>query len=416
MRVLVLSKTGDGLGIAHRIALEGHEVDVWIQDPRYKRAGVGLVGRPPSWRPLVAKADLVICDTVGFGHYEATLRRIGKQPLACNLVVEQAELNRAKGMELFEKVGIPTPPTRSFSSPRDATSAWSDKGVVVKPSGNISTAKTTVARDRASFLWALESLPPNTPVIVQELVEGIEVSTEGWWNGRSWIRPWNHTFEEKRFLNGGIGPNTGCMGNVVVVAKTKDRLVQETVGRLEPFLKRTSYRGPVDVNAIVNKDKVWALEITARFGYDAIEALAEGLDEPLTDVLFETAMGVKKEMRIDSRPMIAVRVSVPPYPHADPKEEDAGRPLLGVNKFTLKHIFLTDVYLEGGQYKWAAGDGVVYKATAIGEDFREARRRVYRTISNVTIQDMQYRTDIGKRVDPEMGKEFDTLREWGWLN
>lgn len=411
----MLSKDGDGLGVAQRIAQEGHEIDVWVADPKLRLAGRGIVGRPAAWRPHVAKADLVLCDMVGFGHLEKTLRKMGKNPLSCDLVVEQAELDRAKGLELMQKSGINTPESKAFRSPAAARSAWRDGGVVVKPSGNVATAKTTVARDKATFLHALSQMPAGTSFIVQAFAEGIEVSTEGWWNGRSWIRPFNHTFEEKRFMNGGIGPNTGCMGNVVVVAKTRDKLVQATIQKLEPFLKQTSYRGPVDVNAMVTKGKALALEITARMGYDAIEALTEGLKEPLTDLLFETAMGVKREMSVESIPMIAVRVSVPPWPHAAPRESDKGRPLLGLNKGNLKHIFLTDIYKDGQEYKWAAGDGVVYKATAGGVDFREARRRVYRTISNVQILDSQYRTDIGKRADPDQGAQFNQLREWGWL-
>ncbi|KKK71672.1 hypothetical protein LCGC14_2911580, partial [marine sediment metagenome] len=245
-----------------------------------------------------------------------------------------------------------------------------------------------------------------------------EVSTEGWWNGRGWIKPFNHTFEEKRFLDGNLGPNTGSMGSVVTVARSPDRLVRGTVKRLESFLKQTAYRGPVDINCIVTKDSLYALELTARLGYDAIEALAEGLLEPLADVLFETAAGVKKEMDIESLPMSAVRVSVPPWPHAAPSASEIGRPLVGLNRGNLKHVYLTDVFKDGDDYKFAGGDGVVYKATANGRSFRESRRRVYRTIGNIGLLDAQYRTDIGERVDPDLphgSKDWARLKDWGWI-
>ncbi|KKM60741.1 hypothetical protein LCGC14_1538710, partial [marine sediment metagenome] len=43
MKILILSKQGDGLGIAQRMQDEGHNVDIWIQDPRYKLSGKGIV-------------------------------------------------------------------------------------------------------------------------------------------------------------------------------------------------------------------------------------------------------------------------------------------------------------------------------------------------------------------------------------
>ena len=73
------------------------------------------------------------------------------------------------------------------------------------------------------------------------------------------------------------------MGNVVIPTHG-NKLTDATIIKLAPFLKRISYRGPVDINTIVDEHRVYALEITARLGYDAIEALMEGLKEPVTDL------------------------------------------------------------------------------------------------------------------------------------
>lgn len=414
VRILMLSQSGDGLGLAHRLVSEGHKVDVFIRESQYKKAGIGIVDRIPSWRPHLAKADLVVVDMVGFGNYEETIRKAKKPLIGCSPLMDIAELDRQRGISLFNKFGIDIPETFSFKSPkqaRDILKLWKSPGYVIKPSGNISTAKTCVARSPDIYEHALGLLEDEQHLIVQRIVEGVEVSTEGWWNGRSWVFPFNHTFEEKRLMNEGLGPNTGCMGNVVVAARKVNKLAGATVLKLEPFLKQTTYRGPIDVNAIVTADKVYALEITARFGYDALEALMEGLQEPVTDLIFETAIGVKKEMRITSGYMIAVRLSVPPWPHDEPALEDAGQPLLGLNEHNLKHVYLTDVYKEGEKYFYAAGDGAVLKATADGVSVREARRRVYRTLAGLEISGKQYRTDIGQRVEGDMEK----LKAWGWL-
>jgi len=361
MKILILSIDGDGLGIAFKLAEEKNEVKMYIKEAQYKQAGVGIIDRISSWRPHVVWADLVICDMVGFGKYEQTLRQMGKVVFSCS---------------------------------------------------NLSTAKTYVCKDKDIYKWALTTLPKDTDLIVQKIVTGVEVSTEGWFNGRDWISPFNHTFEEKRFLEGDKGSNTGCMGNIVVTT-TGDKLTAATVVKFAPFLKRIGYRGPIDINTIIDDDRIYALEITFRLGYDAIEALMEGLKESVTDLFFETAIGVKKEMAITDDYMIAVRLSVPPWPHGEPDNESVGMPIIGINEFNLKHLYLTDAYRdERENYLYAGGDGAILKVTARGRDIQEARNRVYRTIDNLTIQDVQYRSDIGLRAI----KDIKQLKDWGWLN
>ena len=70
MRILILSAEGDGLGVAQRLSMEGHSVDLWIKENRFDRAGKGICNRVSTWRTPLAKADLIICDMVGFGDKE----------------------------------------------------------------------------------------------------------------------------------------------------------------------------------------------------------------------------------------------------------------------------------------------------------------------------------------------------------
>lgn len=421
MKVLMISDTGDGLTVADKLTREGNEVLVWIKDPAYKKAGKGIVKRIGSWRDGLS-ADLVICDMVGFGHLEDTLRRIGKPTISCSYILEQAELDRTKGMRLFRSVGITIPDTYDCTNPKDASKIveslpWED-GWVIKPSGNIDNAKTLMVKDHEELAWALGTIGSG-PLIIQRVVSGVEVSTEGWFNGRDFIRPFNHTFEEKKFLNDDLGPVTGCMGNVVFGAPS-NKLTRNTVERLKPFLSVVGYHGPVDVNCIVTKDAAYGLEITARMGYDAIDALLEGLREPAIDLFFECAQGTKKVMNLTRETMISVPLSVPPYPHAAPEPDEADVPIRGLTPEVLKHVSLRDVYLDSADktYKSAGGDNLLLKANAVGQpdaakgDFvREAQRRVYRTLKNISVSGKQYRTDVGARVDDDLRQ----LKEWGWV-
>jgi phosphoribosylamine--glycine ligase len=430
VRVLFISKEGDGLGVAQRLVLEGHNVDVYVADDRFKNAGRGIVGRVGDWRLAIRRADLVIADCVGLGKYEDIVRQTNRPSIGFSRALDTIELDRRKGMELFERAGIKTPETLYFDKPADALKltaqhGWGD-GWVVKANGNISTAKTAVVKDELLWPRAVRQLPPECSGIIQRIVSGVEVSTEGWFNGSSFVKPFNHTFEDKRFLAGDLGQNTGCMGNVVLRADS-NRLTRDTIERTEPFLRMLGYRGPFDINTIVNADGAWALEVTSRMGYDAVEALFEGLDEPAGDFLFDIAMGTKRDMALTADTMIAVRLSIPPWPMRRPDRDSGGEPVLGIDDDTLLHLFLTDLAKDSGEFVTAGGDGVLLKATAIGAvtppkplnngkrsrpDYTyEARRRVYRLLDKIKVSSKQYRTDIGARVNNDIAQ----LKEWGWL-
>lgn len=421
MKVLFISKSGDGLGVAHRIREEGHDVQVWIKEAAYANCGKGLVGRPASFRPHLASADLIICDMVGFGGLERLFKSYGKPVLSCNSLTDKLELDREAASILLEKLGVAQPPHESYNNIAEAKKAlfqgdW--KPVVLKPHGNKDTSMTTVCKEKELAEWVLSRFPASTPLTVQSFVKGVEVSTEGWWNGRDFIKPFNHTFEEKKFLQGNLGQNTGCMGNVVVTSGS-NRLTKETVEKLRPFLMKTTYRGPIDLNAIVTPEKAFVLEASCRMGYDAIEALLEGLREPVLDLLFETAAGTKKEMDITQDTMIAVRLSTPPYPMAKGGEKYAGEPILGVNRQNFKHLWFMDAYLTKEGFFTGGADGCILKATAHGRRntlksdlVGEARNRVYRTLDGLHVGSKQYRLDIGERVNGDWQK----LKEWGWVD
>jgi phosphoribosylamine-glycine ligase len=299
---------------------------------------------------------------------------VGHPSLGFSSILDKIELDRLAGMEMFRRAGITIPETIPFANVAEAksipeSSEWRD-GWVVKPSGNISTSKTMVVKDQALWQHAVSQLPNPSSGILQRIIPGVEVSTEGWFNGMRFVRPFNHTFEEKRFLPGNLGCNTGCMGNVVLGVNS-NRLTKATVERVEDFLRMIGYRGPFDINTIVNETGAYALEATSRMGYDAVEALIEGLNEPAGEFLYDIAQGAKREMDLGEDPMIAVRLSIPPWPSRRPDSDSFGEPVMGLTDERLRHLFLTDVMKDGDDYVTAGGDGVLLKATATGRITRK---------------------------------------------
>lgn len=213
-------------------------------------------------------------------------------------------------------------------------------------------------------------------------------------------------------MTGDIGPNTGCMGNVVWSIRNPDKnIFVNELKKLTPALKAMKYKGPIDLNCIADSSGVYALELTVRFGYDAIEAFHGLLNEPFGMILMEMAMGTKSIIDVRNGFSTAVRLSIPPWPHNKPEPKvDKGQPILGVSP-TIPWQYLTDVYWENSMARWAASDGVLLKVVGIGDTVKTSKRLVYKHVREVRTEGLQYRTDIGDRVESDMKQ----LRSWRYI-
>ncbi len=415
MKILLITKDGDGLGIAHKMASDGHQVKVFFAEKDKALALRNIVGRSSSWRPDASSwADLVIGDMVGLEKFAGPIEQFDVLSLGFNQKASMLELDRQKQMELMNKVGISLPVWAKFSDPdaaEDIPNLFNNKPVVIKPSGNIETGKTQIIKNPDSITWALDQYDADQELVVQEFIEGIEISTEGWFNGDDWIVPFNHTMEDKKFLTGDLGPNTGCMGNVVWGINREDKFVQE-LKKLEKFLRFVDYTGPIDLNCIANKSGIYGLELTVRFGYDAIEALDFILEDDLGEFLAAVAFGSATKMRLRSEYSVAVRLSIPPYPHGEPSDMNWGKdvPIYGIDELN-PHLYLTDVWLDNGNYFWSNVDGVLMKVVGKGRKISSAISQAYKEVSKIEVPNLQYRTDIGARAEQNIRQ----LKKWGYL-
>lgn len=439
MRVFTLiSKDGDAWSLAQRIRDEGHRALVYINCEEKRRVGNGIVEKSSEQRVLVEedgsineevlkgvlypKPDCIIMDMVGegFGELADRLRKQGIPVIGGCSWADKIELDRPYGATVMKTVGINIPSTRTFTDYDKAIkyAEETNKPYVYKPSGNQCTTTTYVAKGADDLIGMLEYYSSiKEEFELQEVIQGIEVSSELWFNGRDVINV-NHTMEEKPFLEGGRGPKAGCMGSVVWIGNENTRLYKEGVGRLVPALKKIGYRGPIDLNTIVTKDKLYGLEFTARFGYDALFVLLEMYKGKIGDLLYGVATGVAKDMVFRSDWGLGIDVCVPPYPlHSDP---DMYKDVLvqGIDESNRRHIWLYDVYKMDNKYLCAGCGGDIGAITARGDKIdgyfpvRDAKRRVLRTISNLIIPDVMYRRDIGDRVQ----EEHKQLMSWGWLS
>ena len=172
---------------------------------------------------------------------------------------------------------------------------------------------------------------------------------------------------ERGFMDGGVGANSvaGCL---LVPVSSRSLLMELSINRLKSLLKKGLYKGPVWMG-----DK-------PLIGFDLMRtaSLLEVLKGNTDDALFGKVVDTRFETAV------AVHISVPPFP-TTPKP---GSPEVEVptTPEALKHMWLYN----------KPRDGNLGFLTARGKDIREAKRRVYRGVKRVRVDDLQYRGDIGE--------------------
>ena len=425
--------------MVQRVTEEGHRAILYINEKDCRRIANGLVEKHEVKEVLVDEEgnlnkevlnsllkpvpDCIVFDMVNYGYGKAAdiLRKKGYPVIGGSEWQDKVELDRLYGAKVMKTLGIKTPETIAFTDYDKAIKfvEAQQKIYVFKPQGNQGNMTTYVAQGPDDLIGMLEFYKTrvNEEFQLQEKKDGVEISSEIWFNGKEVINS-NFTMEEKALMEGGKGPKTGCMGSVVWNGDTTCRLFKEGVGRLVPLLRKLKYIGCIDLNAIVDKENVWGLEFTARFGYDAIYIFMEMMKGRINDLLYGVATGVTRTIEFKSSVGMGVLLAVPPYPDNDGNLDLYKDVLIqGLNPQILKHFWGDDIYKKGEDYLLSGNGGRIATITARGDDvsgyspIRDAKRRVYRTINNIIIPDVMYRSDIGDRVQGDKEK----LKNWGWI-
>lgn len=229
----------------------------------------------------------------------------------------------------------------------------------------------------------------------QELIEGIEIRLTGWVSESGFTPLFLLSLPSLYFMEGDKGVKTGGMGSLVVTLPQDSNLTKLLLPFGE-YLQKARYLGPFTASFKI-KNTLWnILEVTSCFIPEDIIAMAEILKCSLFEFLFGLLEGRKGEAWESFG--LSVNLTAPPWPYMGPPIKVG---YIEVPEPAKNHFSPADLWL-----------GVLGVASARGWDVREARRRVYRTVSNSVVdRTCQYREDIGLTQE----KDLQALREWGWV-
>jgi len=287
--------------------------------------------------------------------------------------------------------GVPTAATLDAAAPP----------CVVKADGLAAGKGVFVCRteaEAAAGVAAAEAL--GGPVVVEELLEGREVSLFALCDGRHAV-PIGAAQDYKRAHDGDEGPNTGGMGACSPPPALGD--AAELVKRIhQPVLHELARRGTPFVGCLfaglmLTEDGPRVLEFNARFGDPETQVLIPRLEGDLLGALHAAATGDAGAVRLGERDEAAVTIVVagPEYPE---RSDYVGAAISGIAAAEEAGALV----FHGGTAVRDGGlvtnGGRILSVTALGASVEEARRRAYDAVATIGFDGARYRTDIAAAV------------------
>lgn len=387
--------------------------------------------RVESWQANMqwAKDGLIVCSgNFKYLHELDRYREFGFKIFAPTVASAALEIQRAKGMEAMQAVGIEIPHYECFDSLDDAEkfARKNDQAYVFKPMGDEENKDLTyVSKDPADMVgWIQRKIASGFRLkgkcMLQEKIDMLcDYGISGWFGPEGFLpEKWQICFEHKKLMDGEIGPTTGEQGTVTQYVD-EDKLA-DCLTLLEPVLRTLGHRGDFSIGAAIDtKGKAYPLEFTARCGWPAfyIQTASHQADSA---TWMRDLLDGKDTLKVSRDAAVGVVCAQPMYPYnKSPPEMVEGNPISGLEEvwddihpaamMMGKGVKMKDAKVVDATVHQTSGEYVLI-ATALGDTVTKARERVYDTIKQISFPGMMYRTDIGEKIEPVL----PTLQKHGF--
>jgi phosphoribosylamine--glycine ligase len=316
------------------------------------------------------------------------LRRFGVSVFGPSAAAARIEGSKAFAKEVMASAGVPAAARLPLARPP----------CVVKADGLAAGKGVYVCRTQAEVDDALRALAPlGGDVVVEELLEGVEVSVFAVCDGREAV-PLVAAQDFKRASDGDEGPNTGGMGAYAPVPGIGPGEVDELVSQIQrPVLAELERRGSPFVGLLyaglmLTEDGPRVLEFNGRFGDPETQAVVPLLGGGLLETLAAAAAGDLGGVRVDQaeRAAVAVVIAAERYPAAG----DRGSAITGVEDALAAGalVFHAGTALQGERL--VTNGGRILAVTGVGATVAEARVAAYEAVRLIGFKGMRYRSDI----------------------
>jgi phosphoribosylamine--glycine ligase len=323
----------------------------------------------------------------------------------------QFEASKAFAQEFMERHHIPTAEAGVFSEPKPARAFVERLGgrCAVKADGlalgkGVLICHSTLEAHNAidEILVARSFGAAGSHIVIQELLEGTEISLHALCDGKS-AQLFPTSQDHKRALDGDLGLNTGGMGAYSPAPFLTSAGLQEVSDRiLTPWLEGClaegiDFRGILYPGLMLTKSGPKVLEFNARFGDPETQVYLTRLSDDLVDLLEASADGTLGSHKLNWRPepSVCVVMASGGYPGSYQK----GTPITGIaeaNALPNVKVFHAGTVLASGQI--VTSGGRVLGVTAWAEDLRSARDAAYEAVRTIRFEGAHSRNDIASKA------------------
>lgn len=328
-----------------------------------------------------------------------------------NRKAAQFESSKVFSQEFMEKYGIPTAragmfeeagAARKFAGSLNGRCAVKVDGLALGKGVLICTNVAEANRAIDEILVRKAFGAAGTKIVVQELLEGTEISLHALCDGKT-AKLFPTSQDHKRALDGDQGLNTGGMGTYSPTPFLSESELAEA-GRkvIDPWLRgcaaeRIDYRGILYPGIMLTKDGPKVLEFNSRFGDPETQVYLTRLESDLLELLDGSVEGTLDKMELKWSPLASVCVVMASggYPGSYTK----GNPINGLeaaNNLRDTKVFHAGTSLKEGQV--VTSGGRVLGVTALGKDLDSARAAAYAAVEKIHFDGEQFRRDIGAKA------------------
>jgi len=236
----------------------------------------------------------------------------------------------------------------------------------------------------------------STKVVIEEFLDGIEMSTFVLTDGENYVVLPNAK-DYKRIGEGDKGLNTGGMGAISPVpfadkeflTKVEERIIKPTINGFKK--DNIPYVGFVFIGLIKVNNEPLVIEYNVRMGDPETEVVIPRIKSDLLDLFTATAEKKldKFNLDIDKRTATTVMLVSGGYPEA----YDKGKEISGLDQIENSIVFHAGTDLKHDTV--VTSGGRVLAVTSFGNNFKDALNQSYQNIEKIHFDKMNYRTDIG---------------------
>lgn len=324
----------------------------------------------------------------------------------------QIEGSKVFAKEFMKRYKIPTANYQVFNSYTYAEEYIRLKGapIVIKADGLAAGKGVFIAKTHDEAMDALKLImkekvfgPAGDRVVIEECLQGQEVSYLVFTDGKT-IIPMVTSKDHKRLLDNDEGPNTGGMGtfspNPIITPELEKEILETVIQPTIMGLRAEGiiYKGILYAGLMIVNGKPYVLEFNCRFGDPETQVILPRLETDIIDIFMSISEQRLSKVNVkwkDEASLCVILAS-----HGYPGTYKKGIPISGLEM--VKRLKDVMVFHSGTGFdeegKIVTNGGRVLGITALGQDLKDARNKVYSAIELIHFDGMQYRKDIGLTV------------------